>query len=155
MKHLRPGVSHILLVAALLALPACSQDAPPSPTAPSHYASPVEEQLQVDTAATEKLVQDRVSLPWKLEATHGRALSIRVESGGCAAFDRMRVREEGAQVLLAAVADRRAPDASATPYVRVCHLQRVLNDVTVKLRSPLGQRHLVHAAVTPDWESRQ
>ena len=84
------------------------------------------------------------SVPWELRSIDGRQLSLRFRAAACAGEDfsaRPRVDEGPTRVTIAVIARRAA--------VGMCSGRVRIGDVQVTLRAPLGDRSLVHGALTP------
>ena len=84
------------------------------------------------------------SVPWELRSIDGRQLSLRYRAAACAGEDfavRPRIKEAPTRVTIAVIA-RRAAVGTCAGRVRI-------GDVQVTLRSPLGDRSLVHGSLTP------
>lgn len=104
---------------------------------------------------------DDVSTPWTLMRHEGRTLFVMAGSGGCLRFDRMAVDETPDVVTVRALSVRKvppvdSPEPSATPVTaRTCTAELSLHAESVCLESPLGDRELVHAPISPDGPTQK
>ena len=106
-------------------------------------------QLAPATEETRRLVGRRTSLPWQIVRVDGAELRLVADSADCAPFGAFAVAENGQTVTIAALA---APDPWSSTR-EICQMKLIKTQRTVRLRSPLATRRLMHAPVTADWDA--
>lgn len=98
-------------------------------------------------ALTKAATSGLESTPWELVHASGREITIRyVAGGGCSAFKGVRVEETAKQVeLWTAVQTDRGPQA--------CAAYLAMGATTIRLKSSLADRTLLHAPVSDHWRT--
>lgn len=87
------------------------------------------------------------STPWTVVSAAGTKVTIKfVAGGGCRAWKGVRVRQTARSVeIWTTVKDSGGSQA--------CPAALLIGESTIRLTQPLGTRHLLHAPVSPYWQS--